>query len=51
MPPLTPEEQKTFDIASEHPYDCACSACVLWWANVPPEDEDGDTSTDDEPAF
>lgn len=42
-------DQKLFDEASEHPYECRCKLCEMWWANVPPEeDEEGD---DDEPAF
>lgn len=50
MPPLTPEDQAKFDQASEHPYECKCDLCKLWWANVPPED-DGEEYDDDEPAF
>ena len=50
MPPLTPKDQATFDEASEHPYECRCEACKLWWANVPPEDDD-DEPLDDEPVF
>ena len=50
MPPLTPEEQAKFDEASEHPYECRCDLCKLWWANVPPEEEETDFD-DDEPAF
>jgi hypothetical protein len=44
---VTPEEQKKFDEASNHPYECRCEICQFWWDNVPPEDEDWD----DEPAF
>ena len=29
-----------FAAASDHPYDCKCRICLLWWKNMPHEDED-----------
>lgn len=52
MPTLTPEQQAKFNEASEHPYECRCDVCKLWWANVPPEvDHDEGDDLSDEPAF
>lgn len=47
---MTEEEQKIFDEASEHPYECRCWKCKFWWENVPPEDREEELDYD-EPAF
>ena len=32
--PIVSEE---FTVAINHPYQCRCSACLAWWAQVGPE--------------
>lgn len=49
---LIPFDQVLFGAATEHPYECRCEICLMWWENVPPEDCDEDNpDLDDEPAF
>lgn len=39
------EKQRLIDEASDHPYECTCDTCKLWWESMPPdEDEDMDLS-------
>ena len=38
--PMTPEQLKRFDEASNHPYECECEICKEWWSLVPPEEEE-----------
>jgi len=33
---MTVEE---FQEASNHPYNCQCRICKLWWENMPPEED------------
>ena len=30
---------KEFAEASNHPYNCKCRICELWWKNMPPEED------------
>jgi hypothetical protein len=50
MPPLTPEQLKRFDEASNHPFECNCEICREWWSLMlpPAEHEEPDEDT---PAF
>ena len=41
--PLTPEQLKRFDEASNHPYECKCELCKEWWSLVPPEDDEDES--------
>lgn len=34
------DKQAIIDEASEHPYECRCAKCEVWWASMPPEDDD-----------
>ena len=49
MPPLTPEQLKRFDEASNHPFECDCEICREWWTLMPPI-EDGPVD-DEAPVF
>jgi len=50
--PLSGQELKDFDEASNHDYDCKCSKCKKWWNLVGNEDdEDIEDINDTAPAF
>ncbi len=45
------DRQKIIDEATEHPYECRCEKCKVWWESMPPELRDDEDLDDDAPAF
>ncbi len=44
----TEQQLKDFDEATEHPYECKCEKCKLWWEMMPPEDGEGEDDESDD---
>lgn len=39
-------DQRIIDEASDHPYECRCEKCEVWWASMPPEEDGPDDDED-----